>query len=67
MPENTNRFMSNAFGTDFSNVRIHTGSNAENMNQNIQAKAFTHGSDIYFRNGQMRLEHTKAKNFLRTN
>lgn len=44
--------MSQSFGTDFSHVRVHTGSQAAEMNQSIQAKAFTHGSDIYFNAGQ---------------
>ncbi len=44
----TNQFMSNAFGADFSNVNIHADSNAVQMNQQLGAKAFTHGSDIYF-------------------
>lgn len=48
LPESTNRFMSNAFGADFGKVRIHTGKIAGKLNQIIQAKAFTHGSDIYF-------------------
>ena len=48
LPKSTNQFMSNSFGTDFSRVRIHNDSSAHQMNRDIQAKAFTHGSDIYF-------------------
>lgn len=44
--------MNQGFGTDFSNVRVHTGSKAAQMNESIQARAFTHGSDIYFNKGQ---------------
>nr|WP_321236367.1 DUF4157 domain-containing protein [uncultured Psychroserpens sp.] len=40
--------MESAFGKDFSNVRIHTDSNAVDMNNQVHAHAFTHGSDIYF-------------------
>lgn len=43
--------MNRGFGTDFSNVRVHTDSRAQRMSQNIQAKAFTHGSDVYFNRG----------------
>jgi hypothetical protein len=39
------------FGADFSQVRVHTGGQAAAMNQQIQAKAFTHGNDIYFGGG----------------
>ena len=43
--------MEGAFGTDFGHVRIHEGSKASELNDRIQAKAFTVGSDIYFRDG----------------
>ena len=52
LSSNTNSFMSNAIGADFSNVRVHTNSNAQQMNQGLNARAFTHGSDIYFNRGE---------------
>ena len=52
MPSETRGFMESRFGRNFSQVRIHTGGSAANMNQDIQAKAFTHGSDIYFNQGE---------------
>lgn len=52
LPEDTRTQMEGAFGTDFSNVRIHTGSGAEQMSQSVRAQAFTHGSDIYFNSGK---------------
>ena len=36
------------FGVDFSHVRIHTGSDSAQMNRDVGAQAFTHGSDIYY-------------------
>lgn len=51
LPGGTRQFMENAFGADFSNVSIHAGSEAADMSRQIQAKAFTHGSDIYFNEG----------------
>jgi hypothetical protein len=39
-------------GMDLSSVNIHTGPIADNLNRNINALAFAHGQDIYFRNGQ---------------
>lgn len=56
--------MNQAFGRDFGAVRIHTGSRAAEMNQGIQAKAFTHGSDIYFNQGQYRPETTAGQRLL---
>ena len=44
--------MESAFGADFSGVRIHAGSAAAGLSRDIQAHAFTHGSDIYFNHGQ---------------
>lgn len=47
----TRQTMDQAFGADFSSVRIHTDSQAAELSQGIQAKAFTHGSDIFFNRG----------------
>jgi Domain of unknown function (DUF4157) len=41
--------MENAFGTDFSQVKIHTDTPADQMNRSIQAQAFTTGQDIFMR------------------
>ncbi len=46
------RTMEEAFGgVDFSRVRLHTGRKSQQLNETIQAKAFTHGSNIFFRDG----------------
>ena len=37
-----------AMGTDFSGVSIHADAEADNLTKALQARAFTHGSDIYF-------------------
>jgi hypothetical protein len=52
LPEDTRSKMESGFGHDFSNVNIHTGQNAAQMNEQIGARAFTHGNDIYFNNGE---------------
>jgi len=39
--------MESVFGTDCINVRVHTGSDAIQMNRNVGAQAFTHGSDTH--------------------
>ncbi|WP_427160120.1 DUF4157 domain-containing protein [Aliinostoc sp. HNIBRCY26] len=43
--------MEQAFGADFSEVRVHTDAQADQLNQSIQAKAFTTGQDVFFRQG----------------
>ncbi len=44
--------MEQAFGADFSGVKVHTDSKSDQLNQSIQAKAFTTGQDIFFRQGE---------------
>ena len=56
--------MNQAFGADFSNVRIHQGGAATKMSQGIQAKAFTHDSDIYFNQGQFNPNSRSGKHLL---
>ena len=41
-------FMEPRFGADFSSVRVHTGNDAVQMNRELSAQAFAHGSDVYF-------------------
>ena len=44
--------MEQAFGADFTNVNIHTDDNSDKLNKSIQARAFTTGQDIFFRQGE---------------
>ncbi|MEO6455443.1 MAG: DUF4157 domain-containing protein, partial [Ginsengibacter sp.] len=52
LPGDTQQFMESRFNADFSGVKIHTGSAAENLSTSINAQAFTHGNDIYFNSGK---------------
>ncbi|HEY9599690.1 MAG TPA: DUF4157 domain-containing protein [Cyanophyceae cyanobacterium] len=45
-------FMEPRFGADFSAVRVHTGGEAVQMNRELGAQAFTHGSNVYFGEGK---------------
>ena len=64
LPAETNQFMSSAFGTDFSGVEIHTGSDAVQMNRQLGAKAFTYGNDIYFNTSEYNPNSTNGKRLL---
>ncbi len=64
MPSAINNQMSQAFNTDFSKVRIHTDSRAAQMNQGLNALAFTHGSDIYFNKGTYNPSSSDGKRLL---
>lgn len=43
--------MGQVMGSDFSGVKIHTDAQSDRLNQSIQAKAFTTGQDVFFRQG----------------
>jgi len=64
LPESTRSVMENAFQTDFSHVRIHTDGQAAEMSRGIQARAFTHGRDIYFGYGEYAPERNEGKRLL---
>lgn len=44
--------MEGALGADLSDVRVHDDARSASMNQEISARAFTHGSDVFFGEGQ---------------
>lgn len=44
--------MEEAFGADFSGVKVHTDVQSDQLNQVIQARAFTTGQDVFFRQGE---------------
>ncbi|MCP4132343.1 MAG: DUF4157 domain-containing protein [bacterium] len=46
------KFYEARFNRDFSTVRVHTGSKADYLARSINARAFTHGSNIVFAKGQ---------------
>ncbi|WDD96739.1 eCIS core domain-containing protein [Thalassomonas actiniarum] len=64
LPDNTRAEMETGIGANFGAVKIHTNDNAAQMNQQINAKAFTHGSDIYFNQGQYNPESSSGKHLL---
>lgn len=51
LDDSTRSEMESKMGADLSGVKIHTGSEAHSMSESINAKAFTHGQDIYFHGG----------------
>lgn len=41
-----------ALGADFGGVRVHTDTEADTLNRSLNARAFTTGQDIFFRQGE---------------
>lgn len=64
MDKNTQSFMQSRFGADFSDVKIHTGGEAIQMNRELNAKAFTVGNDIYFSEGQYNPDSSDGRHLL---
>jgi len=56
--------MENKFGSRFSHVRIHTDSTAVEFCRKFNAKAFTHGSHIYFNEGNYDSGSSEGKRLL---
>ena len=52
LAENLQRSMGKAMGADFSGVKVHTDSQSDQLNKSIQARAFTTGQDVFFRQGE---------------
>lgn len=64
MPTALRSQMESGFETDFSGVRLHTGSAAEAMSNDLRAKAFTYGNDIYFNRGQYSPDTTAGQHLI---
>ncbi|HAT65140.1 MAG TPA: hypothetical protein DCS66_11150, partial [Flavobacteriaceae bacterium] len=64
LSQRTQQEMDSSFGANFSNVKIHTDSQAIQMNQQLGAHAFTNGNDIYFNEGKYNPETPSGKHLL---
>lgn len=52
LEKQTRGSMEQAFGADFGGVRVHTNTKADTLNRSLQARAFTTGQNIFFKQGQ---------------
>jgi hypothetical protein len=53
LDENIRQPMEKAFGgVDFSQVKVHNDTQSDQLNKSIQARAFTTGTDVFFRGGE---------------
>lgn len=60
----TQTLMESRFATDLSPVRVHTGGEAARLSQDLSAKAFTIGNDIFFGEGHYRPESDAGKHLI---
>ncbi|KAA3653962.1 MAG: DUF4157 domain-containing protein, partial [Chloroflexi bacterium] len=64
LADNVRAPMENAFSADFSGVKVHTDSQSDTLNQSLQARAFTTGKDIFFRQGEYNPGSSSGKELL---
>lgn len=64
LSDDVRTFMEPRFGYDFSHVRVHTDGEAVQMNRDLSAQAFTHGSNIYFGSGKFNANSDEGKTLL---
>lgn len=64
LPNTSQSFFEERMQHDFSKVSVHTDNESAQMNQELKARAFTHGRDIYFGAGQYNTQTTVGKRLL---
>ncbi|MEM7105400.1 MAG: DUF4157 domain-containing protein [Bacteroidota bacterium] len=64
MSDDVKTSMESSFDADFSDVKIHTDDKAADMNHELSAQAFTHGTDIYFNEGTYNPNSSDGKHLL---
>ncbi len=60
----SNNFFSEVLGRNFSDVKIHTGPEADRAAKSVQAKAYTLGNHIVFAEGKYKPESSEGKRLL---
>ena len=64
LPRSERSFFEPRLGRDLSSVRLHTGPEASELASSLGARAFTTGSDIFFRSGEYRPQSPDGRRLL---
>lgn len=64
LSEGESAYFESRFGTSFDNVRLHTDTNAAQLSRELNAQAFTVGSDVYFGAGKYDTESSAGKRLM---
>lgn len=64
MSKSVSSFMESRFGADFSAVKIHTDTSAQQMSKQVNAHAFTYGNHVYFNSGKYDPDSSSGKTLL---
>ena len=64
LTDSTRKTFEPQFGSDFSEVKVHTDAEADNLSQQLGAEAFTTGQDIFFREGRYQPDSDDGKKLI---
>ena len=64
LPPDSRSFFESRLGQNLSEVRVHVGPKANEAARSIDARAFTYGSDIAFKNGAYALDNLRGRKLL---
>jgi hypothetical protein len=64
LPETTKSNLEGFFGADLGGVRVHEGGEAASLNRELDAQAFTVGSDVFFAEGKYNPTTTEGQGLL---
>ena len=64
LPESARSFFEPRFGQSFSDVRVHTGADANQAAKSINARAYTLGNNIAFANGEYNISSTAGRSLI---
>ena len=64
LPPQTRARFESAFGSDFGQVRVHETTDSDFLSRSIGARAFTTGSDIFFRRGEYQPQSSAGEELL---
>jgi hypothetical protein len=64
VPDSVRASMEPHFGRDLGDVRVHADGEADAMSRQLGARAFTHGTDIFFREGDYQPHSDEGKRLL---
>jgi hypothetical protein len=64
IPDVNRDMFESSMGHDFSGVKVHTDTQSDGLNRDLGARAFTTGSDIFFRQGEYNPESSDGQRLL---
>jgi len=64
LSDSTRASLEPQFNRDFSEIKVHTDAEADNLSRQLNARAFTSGNDIFFRSGEYYPDSSEGRQLL---